>query len=66
MYTKQKKKLVQGTKARTSDVDPDPWIQICTINVGSRFVWRDTNPNPGHTRSYTVNEQKHVMAKNSN
>ena len=35
-----------------ADPDPDLWIQICIIKVGSGSVWRDTNPdpNPGHIR----------------
>ena len=38
----------------SSDADPDPdlWIRICIIKVGSGSVWRDTNPDPdpGHIR----------------
>ena len=32
----------------SSDADPDLWIRICIIRVGSGSVWRDTNPDPGH------------------
>ena len=31
-----------------SVADPDLWIRICIIKVGSGSVWRDTNPDPGH------------------
>ena len=27
-----------------SDVDPDLWIRMYIIKVGSGSVWRDTNP----------------------
>ena len=33
-----------------SDADPDLWILICKIKVGSGSVRRDTNPGPGHIR----------------
>ena len=35
-----------------ADPDPDLWIRICIIKVGSGSVWRDTNPDPdpGHIR----------------
>ena len=35
-----------------SVADPDLWIRICIIKVGSGSVWRDTNPDldPGHIR----------------
>ena len=46
----------------TSDADPDLWIRICIIKVGSWSVRRDTNPDLGHTE----NVQKHAVAKNFN
>ena len=44
------KQIFKFTKINCSDADPDPWIQICIIKVGSGSVWRDTNPDtdPGH------------------
>ena len=34
-----------------SDADPDLWIRICIVKVGSWSVRRDTNPDP--SRTYT-------------
>ena len=36
---------------QSSDAEPDLWIWICIIKVGSRSVWRDRNPDKGHTRN---------------
>ena len=40
----------QKSQSDPSDADPDLWIRICIIKVGSGSVWRDTNPDPdpGH------------------
>ena len=43
-----------------SDADPDLWIRIYIIKVGSGSVWRDTNPDQGHRK----NVQKQAMATN--
>ena len=55
--------ILNGPKI--SDADPDLWILICIIKVGSRSVWRDTNldSDPGHK---TEDVQKNAMAKNIN
>ena len=45
-----------------SDADLDLWIRICIIKVGS--VWRDTDPDPGHSRTYPVIVKKQAMANN--
>ena len=37
--------------------DPDLWIRICIVKVGSGSVWRDTNPDPDP-------DQKQAMANN--
>ena len=29
-----------------NDADPDPWIKIYIIKVGSGSAWRDTKPDP--------------------
>ena len=39
---------IQKLSKSSSDADPDLWIRKCLIKVGSRSVWRDTNPDPGH------------------
>ena len=52
------------TREQISEADPDPWIRLRIIQVGSGSVWRDTNLDPGHTRyTGTVNVQKHVIQK---
>ena len=39
-------KTAERLRLKISDADPDLWIRLCIIKVGS--VWRDTNPDPGH------------------
>ena len=39
-------KTAECLRLKISDADPDLWIRICIIKVGS--VWRDTNPDSGH------------------
>ena len=57
-----------GSGSGFADPDPDLWIRICIIQVGSGYgsVWRDTNPDPdpGHIRNMCRNKQCQIIKIN--